>query len=97
MRRSTIKRRRDYQLTVRGVTPNVAAEIRRIARIEGISLNRAALRLLSKGAGVVEPKQEARCIGRSLDHLIGNWSEAQATDFIESIRSCEQTDPEFWR
>jgi len=75
----------------------VAAEIRRLARTEEISLNRAALRLLSKGAGLLEPKEQARGIGHSLDHLIGTWSDARASDFIDSIRSCEQVDREFWQ
>jgi hypothetical protein len=97
MKRAGARRRPDDQLTVRGVDARLAAEIRRIARIEGISLNRAALRLLAKGAGFVEPKAEPPVIGTSLDHLFGTWSQSQADDMLESIRSCEQIDRDFWR
>lgn len=70
-------------------------EIRHLAKTEGISLNRAALRLLSKGAGLPSPK-ERRAIGNALDHLIGTWSEKEMNRFLASIRSCEQVDREFW-
>jgi hypothetical protein len=83
------------QLTLRGLNPRLQREIRDLARREGISLNKAALRLLEKGAGLAGQKQ-ADCIGHSLDHLIGTWSDDEAEAFLDSIQSCEQVDAELW-
>jgi hypothetical protein len=85
------------QLTIRGLDPRVAAEIERVARMEGVSLNRAAVGLLRKGAGVAIGQDDANQIGQSLDHLFGTWSRDQADKLLESIRSCEQVDGDFWQ
>lgn len=84
------------QLTLRGLDPRVQREIRELARRERISLDKAALRLLGKGAGI-GPTDQADCIGNSLDHLIGTWSEKDSRELLESIQSCEQIDAELWR
>lgn len=83
------------QLTLRGLDPRLQREIRELARREGLSLNRAAVRLLEKGAGIRAPV-EADTIGSSLDHLIGTWSDDDARAFLDSIEACEQVDRELW-
>ena len=87
--------RHSNQITVRGLDPRVERAIHEMARAEGISLNRAALRLLEKGAGL-SPARPSDCIGSSLDHLIGTWTVAEAEALLASIESCEQVDPELW-
>jgi hypothetical protein len=87
--------RQNSQLTIRGLDARLQREIRNLARREHLSLNKAAVRLLEKGAGLTEPMPADR-IGGSLDHLIGTWSEDEATAFLASIHSCEQIDPELW-
>lgn len=84
------------QLTLRGLDPRVQQEIRALARREGISLNKAALRLLERGAGVAGREPSDR-IGPALDHLIGTWSDAEAEAFVGSIRACEQIEDELWK
>ena len=81
-------------LTIRGLAPQLERQIRALARRERISLNKAALRLLEKGAGL-GTRQDDR-IGSSLDHLIGTWKPEEAEEFLESVRSCDQVDPELW-
>ena len=83
------------QLTLRGLDRPLQQQIRTLARRERISLNKAALRLLEKGAGTGTRQVNDR-IGHSLDHLIGTWSEAEAKKFLASIQSCEQIDEELW-
>jgi hypothetical protein len=83
------------QLTLRGLDPRLQREIRDLARRERMSLNKAAVRLLEKGAGLVDPAPADR-IGASLDHLIGTWSQSDADAFLASIHACEQIDPELW-
>lgn len=84
------------QLTLRGLDRRLQREIRELARREGLSLNKAAVRLLEKGAGI-RPPAGIDTIGNSLDHLIGTWSEGDAEEFLESIESCEQVDEELWK
>ena len=81
-------------LTLRGLDPELEKEVRALARQERISLNKAALRLLEKGAGLGARNDDR--IGASLDHLIGTWKAKEAEEFLDSIRSCEQLDPELW-
>jgi hypothetical protein len=83
------------QLTLRGLDRRLERKIRDLARQERISLNKAALRLLEKGAGLDAPEAADR-IGRSLDHLIGTWTLEEADALLESIQSCEQIDEELW-
>jgi hypothetical protein len=84
------------QLTLRGFDPRLSRAIRDLARREGISLNKAALRLMEKGAGLGVPRADER-LQHSLDHLIGTWSQADADELLGSIRSCEQVDEDLWR
>ena len=85
------------QLTIRGFDPRLASEIRKLAKAERISLNRAALRLLARGAGLADRAPAGRTIGDSLDSLIGTWSAAEARKFAGSIRSLEQIDRALWK
>jgi hypothetical protein len=83
------------QLTLRGLDAQLSRAIRELAKRERISLNRAALRLLEKGAGIHEEAPENR-IGHTLDHLIGTWTDDEAAEVLESIESCAQIDAELW-
>ena len=86
---------RANQLTLRGLDRRLQREIRELAGREGISLNKAAVRLLEKGAGLGSSRSQDR-IGSSLDHLIGTWTSKEAEAFLESIAACEQIDAELW-
>ena len=80
------------QITLRGIDPRVRREILELAKRERISLNKAALRLLERGAGVRAPATSDR-IGQSLDRWIGTWTEQEAEDVLASIQSCNRIDP----
>jgi hypothetical protein len=85
------------QLTVRGLDPRLMGEILRVARAKGISLNKAALSVLTRGAGLEEPPESARLIGKAVDRFVGTWTAAQARDFSRSTRSLEQVDEDLWK
>ncbi|HEV8130595.1 MAG TPA: hypothetical protein VGQ81_05055 [Acidobacteriota bacterium] len=85
------------QLTLRGFDKDVEREIRNVARRRGISLNRAAVELLRKGAGLAEPGARSDIVGDSLDTLIGTWSERDEREFLEAVAALEQIDRRFWR
>ena len=65
--------------------------LKRLARRERISLNKAAIRLPENGAGS-DSRPQADRIGHSLDHLVGTWSTKQAESLLTSIQSCDQLD-----
>ena len=85
------------QLSLRGFDTELEKEIREIARKQRISLNRATIWLLRKGAGLTESGKGADVVGDSLDHLIGKWSEEESSAFLKSIAPLEQIDPSFWK
>ena len=76
------------QITLRGISPELAAIIQRISREEGISLNKAALKILANGANLDRDPSDKGVIGSDLDHLFGTWKDSEARAFLESIRSC---------
>lgn len=85
-----------HQLTIR-YDDDLAREIDELARREGISRNRAVVRLLKEAAGVDDRDGPQRRIGDALDWFIGSWTEQQATEFEEAVRDFEMVDKELWR
>jgi hypothetical protein len=88
--------RHPTQITLRGLEPRLMAEVQRYARREGVSLNKAVLRILKHGAGIDEPQGTAN-IGAAVDRFAGSWTKTEAQQFSKSIRSLEQVDEELWK
>jgi hypothetical protein len=84
------------QITLRGLEPRLLAEVQRLARSKGVSMNKAALSILKQGAGIDESSETA-CIGKAVDRFVGSWTKVEAQQFSKSIRSLEQVDKEFWK
>lgn len=90
------------QLTLRGLDKELEQQLRRLARKERTSLNKAALRLLRRGAGMDNiatdnTAAESNVIGDRLDDFIGSWSAEQAASFDEAVAVFEEIDAEQWR
>ena len=85
------------QLTVRGFDEDLKRAIRQLAQREGTSLNRAALRLLRRGAGLPDGQGDGKTIGSALDDLFGSWSEREAEEFNEALEVFETVDEAAWR
>ena len=83
------------QLTVRGFGDELSEAIRRLANRDGTSLNRAAVKLMRRGAGL-EDGQGSDTVGSSLDHLIGTWSRAEADEMERALRHFETIDEAVW-
>lgn len=83
------------QLTIRGLGDELARAIRRLANRDETSLNRAAVKLLRRGAGL-EDGSGSDTVGSSLDHLIGTWSEAEADEIERALRHFETLDEAVW-
>lgn len=84
------------QLTVRGFDRELERRLREEARRGDLSLNRAALRLLRRGAGLEAPTTASR-VGTALDHLMGTWSEDDARAMAAATRAFERVDEELWK
>jgi len=80
------------QLTIRGLDEPLFQRLQQFARQEGISLNKAALLLLKRGAGLDPARQQAEEVGHSLDHLIGAWSQEEEHAFLKATRLFDQID-----
>jgi hypothetical protein len=85
------------QLSLRGFDEELERQIRQLARKEKISLNKAALRLMRRGAGILESSDADATIGDSLDSFIGRWSARDERRLLDSIAACEAVDPDLWR
>ena len=85
------------QLTIRGFDDELTARIRQLANREGISLNRAVLRLLRRGAGLGERQGETGTVGSSLDHLIGTWTEEDMAEMDRALEDLSRVDEGMWR
>lgn len=84
------------QLTVRGFDDDLAKRIRQLADDEGISLNRAVLRLLRRGAGLESGKAGTDTVGSSLDHLIGTWTHEEALEMDRALGDLSHIDRGMW-
>lgn len=78
------------QYTIRGVSAQVDAALRRKAEKEKVSLNEAALKVLAKGLGVAETPSEYH----DLDELAGTW--VDDPEFDKAIADMDQVDEGLW-
>jgi hypothetical protein len=84
------------QLTLRGLDERLRARLEQLARNEGISLNKAALRLLRKGAGLDRPGTAGDSLGAALDEFVGSWSAEQERVLADAVAVFEQVDEGLW-
>jgi hypothetical protein len=82
------------QITLRGIDPRIEADIRKMAKQSGKSINRVILDMLYEHTGY-RKKRAPRA--DSLRDLAGGWSEEDASAFFESIASCEKIDEQMWQ
>lgn len=81
------------QITIRGIESHIEQEIRRIAKMNGQSINQFLKEIIHKEFGVGKRRPRANTIKK----LAGGWRQADADAFESSIRFCEQIDEEMWR
>ena len=85
------------QLTIRGFDRDLERRLRELAASQQISLNRAALTLMRRGAGLAGPAETTTDrVGTKLDSFIGVWSKEDETEFLKALEPLEQIDPELW-
>lgn len=77
-------------ISVRGLSEQQLSALKREASSQGISMNRLALRRLTKG----ETSEDGG--SGELDGLAGTWTEQEAEAFAAAISPMEQVDPDLW-
>ena len=85
------------QLTVRGFDEQLTDALRQLAERDGTSLNKAALKLLRRGAGLTDVKVSADTVGSSLDDLFGKWSSEEVEAFDAALEVFEIVDESAWK
>ena len=86
-----MRKNHTIQYTLRDIPPRVDEALRRKAKEQGVSLNRAAVEAIAHGLGLSEEKP----VYHDLDHLVGTWVEDPAFD--EAIRQMDSIDPDLWK
>lgn len=84
------------QLTIRGFDKELQRKIEELARRRNLSLNKAALELMRKGAGLHGGLARPNVVGHSLDDFIGSWSETRERELVEATLPFEEIDESFW-
>ncbi len=79
------------QITIRGISPEVEKEVRKLAKDRGISINQVVKEIIHK-----EFKSHESALSSSLKELAGGWTADEAKEFERAIQSCEQIDEEMW-
>jgi hypothetical protein len=79
------------QYTIRNVPESLDAELRRVARERGKSLNEVAIEALARGAGVAGERVRKR----DLADIVGTWHEDPAFD--SALAAQDTIDKEMWR
>ena len=85
-----------HQLTIRGYDDELQHELEAVARHRGISLNKAALLLIRRGAGIDDDGLGGNAIGNALDAFIGSWTAEEEAEFLASLAMMNQIDPGLW-
>ena len=85
------------QLTIRGLSLDLERRLRNVARRRGTSLNRAAVYLMSRGAGLRLLEDEPDVVGDSLDAFIGSWTAEEEAEFSAAVDAFSHVDEGFWQ
>ena len=85
------------QITVRGLDAETEKRLGELARQRHISLNKAAIVLIRKGAGLRDDGSSPEVVAESLDSFVGTWSREEETQLLNSIRDMDQIDTDLWQ
>lgn len=76
------------QLTIRGLSPELAQRLKALAKARGESVNTAALRILEGAAGVSERRKRLA--------RYATWTRADLKEFDATLASQRTIDEELW-
>jgi transcriptional accessory protein Tex/SPT6 len=73
----------------------VARAVRERAQADGVSLNKAVIRLLEEALGLSRTKRPK--INHDFDEFIGVWTEKEANEFERHLFEERRIEPEMWK
>ena len=86
------------QITLRGFDQELEQQIRQLAEQEHTSLNKAALKLVRRGANLERGAGAGtEVIGNQLNNFIGSWDNDQSRDFDQAVAVFQTVDAELWQ
>ena len=85
------------QLTIRGLDKETEAQLRDLAGNRGISLNKAAILLMRKGAGIRFDQEGPELVGHTLDAFIGSWTHEAEAEVLQAVSDLNTLDETLWR
>ena len=83
-------------MTVRGIDPELDAQLKAVARREGKSINRLVVETLRERFSPARAKRFS-AIHHDMDHLFGKWSEKEFELIQGQIDEQRKVDPELWQ
>jgi len=83
-------------ITIRGVEPEVAEQLKKIAAKQGRSINQIVLGFIKKNLGLEKEKNYSREYN-DLDDLFGRWSENEFKKIHGRISRARKIDQELWK
>ncbi len=85
------------QITIRGISDDIAKIIKKEAKEKHLSLNKALISLLEKATGIKGKNLARKAIYRDLDHLCGAWTKKDAKMFEKSLEIQRRIDEDLWK
>ena len=79
-------------MTIRNVSPEVAAALNEEKRRRGLSLNRTVLALIEESLGT-----SGNTRSNGLHRLAGTWNEEEFRQFEDAVAPFSEVDTELWR
>ena len=82
-------------ITLRNLSPELAARLRQKSQQAGTSMARTVVSLLEERLGIAG-KRKRLAIDDDLDALAGSWSGDQADEFDRTLAQQRTVDPDLW-
>ena len=80
-------------ITIRNVSPDIAAALEAERRLRGLSLNRTVLSLMHEALGLSNPRRRSNGLRR----FAGTWTEVQFRAFEKAVASFQAIDEDMWK
>lgn len=80
------------QLTIRGVSEDLARALKQETTRRGVSLNQAVLDILRQSLGLGQSKYD-----NGLSKFAGKWSQEEFVSFEKNTEVFEQIDQDLWK
>lgn len=84
------------QITIRGISEDVEKAVRKEAGKKNLSLNKALLSLIEKGAGV-RAEAGKKAVYHDLDRFCGVWQAEEASAFEKTLGRQRKIDEGLWK